>query len=384
MNIFFRYKSDGTRALSYVSYLGLVIGSLALIYFLHSKPSITLSLSNKMRGARVAPITQKAALAEPIKNEKLKPARKQDSFRLPADKDINVNDAKITRNVEDSPLAYALHNVDNTNQDYIDTRYPQLLPALAPEKPKSFTNVLNKEVNDSELKWLYYDSEFVTKSDEVKIDQSHEVKPKLKKSIPRGSLLDVCLLSTVDTSNPNALVECALVRDFIFNHIKMVNFGVRFLGKLSGAPIRGRINLLFDTIVTPTGRQISFNASAVQKVDIGFDYRPGLAAKLISPPVWVEASPYVGQVVTGFLNYFKSQVNNPVVVSSAGLSFQQSASAELKSAGALSSASAVEDLSISKQKQWNEMYGAYYLVPGGTYCSLQLQSELDVTQLESL
>lgn len=384
MKFFFRYKPDGTRALSYFSYLGIVCISSFLIYLLRTRPRGVVTGSTRLRGAQVAPITQQASLAEPIKAEKVRPSQKQDSFRLPAEVDITRSDAELTRSDVVNPLAYAIQDLESGSDHMKESKYPELLPAYAPEKPKSFTSAIKQEAGDIDLKLSYYDSETTAKSALVDKSENHDLQLLVKEYIPKGSLLDVCLLTTVDTSNPAALVECALVRDFSFNHTVSLHFGIRFLGKLSGVPSRGRINVLFDTIVTPTGKQIPINASVVERNERTLDCRPGLTAKLISPPVWVEASPYVAQVLTGFLNYFKSQVSNPVVVSSSAISFQQSAALEFKSAGSQATASALEDLSLTKQKQWNEMYGAYYLVPGGTLCSLQLLTELDISQLKSL
>jgi len=384
MNFFFRYKPDGTRALSYFSYLGIVFIIFLFVYLLRTRTRVVTASSSKYRGAQVAPITQQASLVEPIKIQTPRPSPKQDSFRLPEELDIKKSEIKLTGNEAISPLAYALRDLDAGSEEIIESKYAQLLPAYAPEKPKSITSAIRQEVGDSDLKFTYYDSDVVSKSEGITHNKSDPVISPVKDYIPKGSLLDVCLISTVDTSNPTALIECALVRDFFFNHTKPLSFGIRFLGKLSGVPARGRVNLLFDTIVTPSGKQISINAGVVERDDLSFDCRPGLAAKLISPPVWVETAPYVAQVFTGFLNYFRSRVSNPVVVSSSSISFQQSAASEFKSAGSQASASALEDLSLTKQRQWNEMYGAYYLVPGGTLCSLQLLSELDVSELKSL
>jgi hypothetical protein len=384
MKFFFRYKPDGTKGLSYFSYLGIVMTASLSIYLLRTRPRASVGKSTKPRGAQVTPITQQASLVEPVKVDNVRVSKKQDSFRLPAEVDTKRSEVKLTKNDVLSPLAYALQDLDSASDVLKDSKYPELLPAYAQEKPKSLTNPIKQEVGDIDLKLSYYDSEMVSKLESIDKRKSNDPPTPVTDYIPKGSLLEVCLLSTVDTSNPTALIECALVHDFHFNHISSLRFGIRFLGKLSGVPARGRINVLFDTIVTPSGKQIAINASVVEQDKLTLDCRPGLTAKLISPPLWVEASPYLAQVFTGFLNYFKTQVNNPVIVSTSGISFQQSAAAEFKSAGSQATASALEDLSLTKQRQWNEMYGAYYLVPSGTLCNLQLLTELDVSKLSSL
>jgi hypothetical protein len=390
MRILFRYKSDGTRALSYFVYLTGSVSIFLIFLVLHKKTISTGSGLSSARGAHVGHITQSASMVEPVNTEKNGNKRESDSFRLPEEVDNKPNQNVKAKDTPQSLIAVALHEPPPGSEQTGNSEgsgFTLLPPAFPTEIPKSMTALLKDDLSKTQIKdslISYLDPALDVKEGQLGLVEAIKHSPSLGFMVPRGSMLEVCLLSTVDTSNPGAMIECALVKDLIFNHTKQINAGIRFLGKLVGSPLRGRLNLSFDTLITPSGLEVPLRASAVQREDDLFDYRPGIRAELISAPVWVEASPYIAQVITGFLGYFKSQVNTPIVVASNAISFQASALNELKASGAQASATAIDDLSLNKQKQWSEMYGPYYLVKGGTLCSLQLQADLDLAHLHGL
>ncbi len=390
MDLLFRYKPDGSRAYSYFVYLGFFVIAVVAVFGLHQKTLNGANRSATVRGGHVGHITQQAAMIEPVHADKIITPTQVNSFRLPEELENKTVQASEVKEPKFSPIAAALTDPQLSSDVFSATEnkgYKVLIPAFPPDKIKSITSALKDEgstLGDHINSVNYYDPELTA-------NEAHQTAPiKVNKdrslvySVPRGSTLEVCLLSTVDTSNPGAIIECALVNDLVFNHVKQIDFGVHILGKLAGNPARGRINISFDTIVTPLGLEVPINASVVECDESLLNYRPGIAAELILPPNWVQASPYIAEVVTGFLGYFKSRVNTPVVVTAGVVNFQSTAADELKRAGAQASATAIEDLAVAKQRQWNEMYGAYYLVHAGTLCSLQLQADLDLHRLHEL
>ena len=119
--------------------------------------------------------------------------------------------------------------------------------------------------------------------------------------VPRGTLISVYLLTTVDTSNPSAVLQFAAARSLFFHHRRQISFGTRFLGKLSGPPLRDRLNLAVGTVLYPDGRERRRSArrpwrpmKAAATSGPGsrrpiFHHRPGCSWRLIFP-TWLPAT----------------------------------------------------------------------------------------------
>jgi hypothetical protein len=197
--------------------------------------------------------------------------------------------------------------------------------------------------------------------------------------VPKGTLMRACLLTTVDTSNPSAVIEFAVARDLVFNSRRQLDFGTRLLGRLSGRPMRGRLNLVADTVLYPDGMELPVSASAVEADDIGCNIHPGLPARHVPPPEWVTLSPYVSELFTGAMGLLASRATSQVNVGVNGLSVQASGPDGLRSPALQASEQAIQDFTQSRLKEMEERYAPYDLVPAGTACCLQLDSDLDLS-----
>jgi hypothetical protein len=197
--------------------------------------------------------------------------------------------------------------------------------------------------------------------------------------IPRGALVRVFLLTTVDTSNPSAVIQFGVASDLIFNRVRQLEFGVRLLGRVSGHPMRERLNLSADTILYPDGLELPIKASAVEADAIGCNIRPGIGARYVPPPAWVQATPYAADLFAGVMGILQSRASQQLTLGAGGLALQQSAPDEVRGAAYQASAHAVDDFAAARLKEVEERYAAYFLVPAGTACCLQLEADLDLT-----
>ena len=136
---------------------------------------------------------------------------------------------------------------------------------------------------------------------------------------PRGTLVAVYLLTTVDTGNPAALIQFAAARPLFFNHRCQIPFGTRFLGRLSGGAIRDRLNLSVDTLLYPDGLELPISASAVEADASGANLWPGVAASYVPSPLWVRATPYFSEFFTGAMGLLASRAQQQVAIGGLGI-----------------------------------------------------------------
>jgi hypothetical protein len=191
--------------------------------------------------------------------------------------------------------------------------------------------------------------------------------------VPRGTLIQVVLLTAVDTGNPAAVLQFAAARGLVFGHRLRLPFGTRFLGRLSGPPARDRLNLAVDTVLYPDGLELPIRASAVEADDSGASLRPGVAADFVPPPAWVRAAPYVSGAVTGYLGLLEAQAERPVGIGIGGLTLSSpGARAPLDQAAA----DAVRDFTQAQLKELGDRYAGHFLIPAGTVFWLQLDADL--------
>jgi len=196
--------------------------------------------------------------------------------------------------------------------------------------------------------------------------------------VPRGTLICVFLLTTVDTGNPSATIQFGAAKSLVFNHRFQLGFGTRFLGKLSGKPNRDRVNLTVDTILYPDGRELPISATAVEADDTGSNIRPGVEAYYFPPPAWVQISPYVADFVTGYMSLLQSRAEQGLTANIGGVSLQTAASADPRAPLYQASAQAVQAFTQARLADIEQRYATYYLIPAGTACWLQLDRDLDL------
>ena len=201
---------------------------------------------------------------------------------------------------------------------------------------------------------------------------------KTRHIVPKGALLDVYLLTTVDTGNPSAVIQFGVARDLVFNHLVQLAFGARLLGRLSGRAMRGRLNLAADTVLFPDGLELPANASAVEADELGCNIRPGVAARYVPPPAWVRLTPYASDLFTGFMGLLESRATSQVALGMGGVTVQEPVSEGMKGPALQASAQAVQDFTRERLREMEERYAPCYLIPAGTACCLQLESDLDL------
>jgi hypothetical protein len=197
---------------------------------------------------------------------------------------------------------------------------------------------------------------------------------------PKGTLIRAFLLTTVDTGNPAAVLQFGAARALVFNHTYQLPFGTRFLGKISGQPVRDRVNLAVDTILYPDGLELPVAATAVEADDAGSNIRPGVEAYYFPPPTWAQVSPYVADFITGYMSLLQSRAEQPVTASVGGVSIQTANSTDVRPPLYQASAQAIQGFTQARLKDIEQRYATYYLIPAGTACWLELERDLDLSR----
>jgi hypothetical protein len=201
--------------------------------------------------------------------------------------------------------------------------------------------------------------------------------------LPRGTLICAYLLTTVDTSNPAAVLQFGAARTLVFHRRAQLPFGTRFLGKLAGPPARDRLNLAIDTVLFPEGAEIPIAASAVEADERGENLRPGLAADYFPPPAWAQLAPYVSDFATGALGLLESRAQRQFAVGLGG-TLTAGATDSLRPPLYQASGQAIEDFTAARLKEITQRYASYYLIPAGTACWLELEADLDLGAVRGL
>jgi len=190
------------------------------------------------------------------------------------------------------------------------------------------------------------------------------------------------LLTTVDTSNPAAVIEFAVARDVTYHNRCRIGFGTRILGRLRGRPMRGRVNLGADTLLFADGTEGALAASAVEADESGSSVRPGVSARYVPPPPWVRAAPYASNLFTGFMGLLESRAQAPWATGMGGYSVP-SGQGGLRAPLYQTGTQAVQDFAQARLREFEEQYAPFYLVPAGSECWLQLDSDLDLSAARS-
>jgi hypothetical protein len=398
MNPFIRERRDGRRAPGYLVYLLAGVAAFAAVAILHSRtvesrpPRVSTD-----RGARVSPITQAASSISPVKVEGKAAPPQERSFRLAspgsADSRPQTGGASPARDSFD-PIGAALAGTPSgdagraagVSHASLDTAggnpalasdFAALPPAFADEAARSGAPA-SKASEHPEL--LGYRDPTADVVPGLRGGPERELAPKASSFVvPKGTLLRVCLLTTADTSNPSSVIQFGIASDLVFNRRRQLDFGTRLLGHLSGRPARGRINLVADTILFPDGLELPVNAIAVEADDIGCNIQPGVASRHIPPPEWVTLTPYASELFTGTMGILASRANSPVAVGLNGVSVQTTLPDGIRGAAYQASEQAIQDYTDAWLKELEERYAAYDVIPAGTACCLQLNSDLDLS-----
>jgi hypothetical protein len=383
MNIFLREGKDGRLAPGYAVYLlGGLLGFGAVVV-LHRRFAPAAGVGNGVRPrlSHVAPITQAAATMSrvEVKNPPARPETR--SFRLeqpalparsPTPLPAESFDA-IGAALEQAPASESKSAAKAPPRplDESGAGRQRELPSAYPDLPPAFADAATPSAAPRPD---YRDP--LAGGAPGRADDAAKARSFL---IPRGTLICAYLLTTVDTSNPSAVLQFAAARSLIFDHRRQIPFGTRFLGRISGSPMRDRLNLAISTILYPDGREVPINAAAVEADDGGGNIRPGLGALYVAPPAWVQLAPYLSDVVTGYLGLLEARAQPQLSVGLGALSVQSGpAAAEPRAAAYQASAQALQEFTQGRLKELSQRYASCYLVPAGTACWLQLEADLDL------
>jgi len=395
MNWLLREKSDGRRTAGYLVYLLAGLAATAALIFLHRSTGSggPPARQPRPRVSNVAPITQPAAIMSQV-DVAAKPAAPDiQSYRMAKNFEIRNPKSEISQtpalpsesfNAIDETLASAPASDSGAAAPEFAELPPAFSEADAASPPPSVRgtrrDAASTLIPGSTSSLLSYRD---PTADAAVVDASGAAAGAAAFSpeyfAPRGTLICAYLLTTVDTSNPAAVIQFAAARSLFFNHRCQLPFGTRFLGRLSGAPMRDRLNLAVDTVLYPDGLELPVSASAVEADEAGRNIRPGVAASYFPPPLWVQVAPYFSDFFTGAMGLLESRAQQPFTVGVGGVSVQTTGNGgDLRAPLYQASGQAIQDFTAARLKEVERRYASYYLVPAGTACWLQLDADLNL------
>jgi hypothetical protein len=388
-----REKKDGRRAPGYLFYLLGGTAAVAVIWFLHRRlgepPPPANRRSRPGAAAEVGSITRSAALMAPVKPADPSIAAGARSYRLPSagGSTAAAISAPGDRSAPDSfnAISAALAGqggtdtgADASGGEGVGARFAALPPAFPPDPIRSARAATPApEPPTQPPKLVEYRDPDADSGRPAARPRAAE--PRAVTTVPRGTLIAVYLLTTVDTSNPAAVLQFGVADDLVWGHRCQLPFGTRLLGKVTGRPMRDRLNLVADTVLYPDGLELPINASAVEADETGADIRPGLAAVYCPPPRWAQIAPYVAEAVTGFMGLLQSRAQQQLAVGVGGVSVQTSMPDDARAPLLQAAGQGVQDFAASRLKEVEQRYASYYLIPAGTACWLQLDADLDLS-----
>lgn len=368
MELIWREKPDGTRGFAYPVYLAAMFAALGVIALLHRRlaPAVAAAGGNatrgKGRGAQVGGVTAAAALVTPVRAGTPAPAPGTTSYRLTPERGRAAQVPVKAGGLEGDPIAAVLEPPGGASPAD-GAAFAALPPAFAGEGAAAHANLLGYRDPDA---------------DGATGSAAHGPAAPVLPWIARGTLVPVYLLTTVDTSNPAAVLQFGVAQDVWAHGKRRLRFGTRLLGKLSGRPMRGRLALAADTVVYADGRERGCSASVVEADERGSDIRPGVASTYIAPPAWARATPYVSDFATGFLGLLQARAQPGLAIGVAGanaLTLQTSVGDDARGPAYQASAQAITDYTKDRLREIEERYAGYYLVPAGTACWLEFEAD---------
>ena len=391
MSWVWREKKDGRRAPGYFLYLLGGALAVATIVFLHRRaggPALSSRRPPPGPATEVGSITQSAAIMAPVKLPDTGPPAGARSYRLsggpgPASTAGGATAAgpdsfdaisAALAGAEAAPDAVRAAGAPASDRPAgVSSGFAALPPAYPPEAPRAARSSPAPSPAPFEPpKLLEYRDPEADRSPAAARERASAP------PLPRGTLIPVYLLTTVDTSNPAAMLQFGVGADVIFAHRRQLPFGTRLLGKWIGLPMRDRLNLAVDTVLYPNGLELPIRASAVEADETGADIRPGVAAVYVPPPRWAQVAPYVSDALTGFLGLLQSRAQQQFAVGVGGLSVQSSAPDDARGPVLQAAGQGVQDFTAARLKEIEQRFASYYLIPAGTQCWLQLDTDLDL------
>lgn len=377
MSLIWREGPDGRRSPGYAVYLAGGLGALAAVWLLHRRPASGVRAPPRGaadRGADVASITQPAALMAPVRVAARTPPARARSYRLDTAREPEASGRDRPAGGGGSFDAVAAALADESSAP--GSPYAPLPPSFSPAvAARTGRNPPSEEGERAGLLGYRDAAADVPLAGAQAAREEASPEPEWDLA-PRGTLVAVYLLTTVDTGNPAAVIEFAASRSLVLHRRCELAFGTRFLGRLKGRPMRDRLNLAADTILFPDGLELPVSASAVEADEAGSHIRPGIAAVYCPPPAWVRAAPYASDFFTGFLGLLQSRAEAPY--GAAGVGMLAPVSASPRGPALQASAQAIQDFTQARLREMEERYASFYLVPAGTACWLQLDADLDL------
>ena len=372
-----REKPDGRRTAGYLVYLGgglAAVAALAVLHHLVVTGGQPATRAARPRSSNVAPITQPAASMARVQVAAKSRAAEARSYRM--EKGRTAGTAPTADAPPDgfNPIAAALDDEARPPERSAGpaSPYGELPPAYPPEPSRRNPGAAAAPLlgyRDATADVPYHGSAW----------PGSAVPPGPPADwLPRGTLIFVYLLTTVDTGNPAAVLQFGAARNLIFNHRCQLPFGTRFLGKLSGRAGRDRVNLTADAILYPDGTEWPIAASAVEADESGIRIRPGVGAYFYPPPSWVQLAPYFSDFFTGAMGLLASRAQQQLSIGVPGVSLQSGSGSDLRAPLYQASAQAVQDLTQARLRELEQHYASFYLVPAGTPCWLQLDADLNL------
>jgi hypothetical protein len=402
MSLLIREKKDGRRAPGYLVYLLGGVAAVAAVVVLHSRVSSgdvrARSPGRRKSSPNLDAVTRSSAQVAPARVPDKAPSRKKKKYLLKAEKPVNGSGQESpASDLADTfdAISAALRGDPAPAPPAKEKSHPSpsesppensvdgygVLPRALPMDAAGTGRGSLPGGKDARPELLGYRDP--SADDAV---YAGEGRPATgppapdDRFLPRGTLVAVCLLTTVDTSNPAAVIQFAAARDVFFNRRLQLAFGTRFLGRLNGKPLRGRLNLTADAVLFPNGLELPANAAAVEADDSGSDVRPGVEAAFYPPPAWAEAAPYVADFFGGLMGLMESRAQQHFTLGVGGVSVQASAPGDVRAPLYQASDLAVRDFAAARLKEVEDRYAAYYLVPAGTACWLQLDADLPLSK----
>ena len=381
MSWIFREKPDGRRTAGYLVYLGAGLATAAALAALHhlvvagGKPA---PRAARARSSNVAPITQSAAIMARVRVAAKSRAAEARSYRLEKG---SAAGARPAAGAEAPPAGF--DPISAALDDEARPPAPSAGASLFGELPPAYppeTGRRNPAASAAGSAPLlgYRDPTADIPYDAPAWPGAAAPSAPPADWVPRGTLIAVYLLTTVDTGNPAAVLQFGAARNVIFNGRCQLPFGTRFLGKLSSRAGRDRVNLTADTILYPDGTERPVAASAVEADESGIRIRPGIGAYFYPPPSWVQMAPYFSEFFTGAMGLLASRAQQQFSIGVPGVSIASGSGGDLRAPLYQASAQAVQDLTQARLKELEQHYASFYLVPAGTACWLQLDADLNL------
>ncbi|MDD2765946.1 MAG: hypothetical protein PHE83_18440 [Opitutaceae bacterium] len=191
--------------------------------------------------------------------------------------------------------------------------------------------------------------------------------------LPRGYYIDLYLLDTIRTDQPQPIVTFGVARDVVFGKKVFLQFGTRLLGSVGGNPDKGtRVPVNPSSFQFPDGTEWAVNG-----VIKGLDDATGIPAYYIPPPTWVQLSGYVNDFLSGYLDllYLRQQQSTQLTLGSVNIGTAQPVF-DYKSQALATTSEVIRDFSKKQMEELQARFAPYLTIPAGTMVRLQLTSPL--------